>query len=87
MTNSGNLPVEILEARAREQRDRLHNSVDELKSTVRQNVRERLDVRGYARNYFWQTAAAVSLVALLAGYGIAAPFAPAVITAEIQRHH
>ena len=69
-----NLPVEMLEERAEEQRRRLHNSVSELKSSVRETLHERLKMKVYLRKYFWQTTAAVSLVALLAGHGTAGLF-------------
>ena len=60
------LPVDVLEQRAAEQRQRLHNSVTELRGTVRQ----RLDVRRNARENFWPVASVVSLIALLLGYGM-----------------
>lgn len=72
MTNS--LPAEILEQRAAEQRRRLHNSVAELRTTVRQRVRERLDFKRQAREHLWPATAAVSLVALTLGYGVAGMF-------------
>ncbi len=65
MTNP--LPAEVLEQHAAEQRRRLHNSVSELRSTVR----ERLDVERAARENFWPVASAVSLAMLLLGYGMA----------------
>jgi hypothetical protein len=65
MTNP--LPAEVLEQHAAEQRRRLHNSVTELRSTVR----ERLDVERVARENFWPMASAVSLAMLLLGYGMA----------------
>ncbi len=74
-------PAEVLEQRAAEQRRRIHNSVSdlrssitELKSSVEENVRERLDPSRFARQHFWQVAACVSVVALLAGHGIAGMF-------------
>jgi len=74
-------PAEVLEQRAAEQRDRLHNSVSELRSSltdlktsVEQNVRERLDPNCFARKHFWQLAAGVSLLALIAGHGVAELF-------------
>lgn len=73
--SASNLPVEVLEQRAGEQRRKLHNSVSELKSSVRDTVRERLEVKRYVREYFWPATAAVSLVALLVGYRIASVFA------------
>jgi len=68
MTNP--LPAEVLEQRAVEQRRRLHDSVAELRSTVRQ----RLDVKRTAREHFWPVAAVVSLAMLLLGYGVASIF-------------
>jgi hypothetical protein len=65
MTNP--LPAEVLEQNAADQRRRLHNSVTELRSTVR----ERLDVERAARENFWPVASAVSLAMLLLGYGMA----------------
>jgi hypothetical protein len=74
-------PPEILEQRAAEQRDRLHNSVSELRSSltglkasVEQSVRERLDVNRLARRHLWKLAAGASLMALAGGYGLAGVF-------------
>ena len=68
MTNS--LPADILEQRASEQRRRLHNSVAELRS----NVRERLDYRKLASQYVWQGAAAVAAVGFIVGWGVVGIF-------------
>jgi hypothetical protein len=68
MTNP--LPAEVLEQRAVEQRRRLHDSVAELRRTVRQ----RLDVKRTAREHFWPVASVVSLAMLLLGYGMASIF-------------
>jgi hypothetical protein len=68
MTNS--LPADILEQRASEQRRRLHNSVAELRS----NVRERLDYRKLASQYVWHGAGAVALVGFVVGWGIVGIF-------------
>lgn len=68
MTNP--LPAEVLEQRAVEQRRRLHDSVAELRRTVRQ----RLDVKQTAREHFWPVASVVSLAMLLLGYGVASIF-------------
>jgi len=65
MTNP--LPAEVLEQRAAEQRRRLHDTVTELRSTVR----ERLYVKRAARENFWPVASVVSLAMLLLGYGMA----------------
>ncbi len=69
MTNP--LPTDVLEQRAAEQRRRLHNTVTELRATVKAEVRERLDVRRIAREHLWQAAGMASLVALVIGYGVA----------------
>jgi hypothetical protein len=71
---SSQLPTEILEQRAAEQRQRIHNSVGELKSTLRETVREHLDVENYARSYIWRFVAVASVIALISGYGVAGMF-------------
>ncbi len=68
MTNS--IPSDELEQRAANQRLRLHNSVSELRSSVR----EKLDVRKAARTYVWKASAIGGLFALALGYGIAGAF-------------
>ncbi len=68
MTNP--IPAEILEQRASEQRRRIHNSVAELRSSVR----ERLDTRRLASQYVWQAAGAVAAVGLILGYSITGIF-------------
>lgn len=78
---SSHLPSGVLEQRAAEERHRLHNSVGALRSSlaglrssVEENVRERLDVNRFARRHLWKLAAAASLVALATGYGVAGMF-------------
>jgi hypothetical protein len=56
--------LDTLELRAREQRKQLHNSVQDLKSTVQQ----RLDPKRNARIYFPQIAAVAAILGLSAGY-------------------
>jgi hypothetical protein len=73
-SSTAGLPAEVLEQRAAEQRRRIHNSVSELKSSVRETVRERLDVKRYARAYMWPAVGVVSLIALAAGYGVTGAF-------------
>ena len=68
MTNP--LPAEVLEQRAAEQRARLHSSVADLRTAVR----DRLDVKRTARENFGRLAPAVSLAMLALGYGIAGLF-------------
>jgi len=78
---SRNLPPQELEKRAAEQRLRIHESVaglksslTDLKSSVEENVRERLDARRLARQHFGKLAAGASVFALIAGYGVAGIF-------------
>ena len=68
---SSETPSSLLEQRAAEQRRRIHNTVSELRSQVRDTVREKLDVERHARNYVWQASAAVAILGLLFGYGTA----------------
>lgn len=72
MTNP--LPTDVLEVRAADQRRQLHNSVVELRSAVRDNIRERLDVRRTARQYLPQAAGVAALVGLVMGYGVTGVF-------------
>jgi hypothetical protein len=64
------LPSNDLEQRAAGQRERLHNSVVELRSSVR----ERLDVHKAARTHLWQAAGTAGLIALALGYALAGAF-------------
>ena len=68
------LPTEILEQRAAEQRRALHNDVQELRSVVRAEVRERTDVKRIVRRNFVQAAGASAVIALAFGYGVAGIF-------------
>jgi hypothetical protein len=68
MTNP--LPADALEQRAASQRQRLHDSVSELRS----NVRQHLDVQQAARTCVWRASAVAGLIALALGYGIAGSF-------------
>jgi len=63
---TGPISNEILEQRAATQRQRLHESVYEL--------RQHLDVQTNARNYLWRASAAAAVLALVVGYGIAGAF-------------
>jgi hypothetical protein len=66
---SPDLAPSLLEQRAVDQRRRLHNSVSELRSQVKETVREKLDVKRYAREYVWPASAAVALIGFVLGYG------------------
>jgi len=68
------LPTEILEQRAAEQRRALHNDVQELRSRVRSEVRERTDVKRVVRRNFAPVAGATAVMALAFGYGVAGIF-------------
>jgi hypothetical protein len=75
--SDGNVPLDVLEQRAAQQRNKIHESVDELKqlkTSVTENVREKLDVNRQARQHFWTATGVVSLVALVFGYGLAGVF-------------
>jgi hypothetical protein len=62
--------LEILELRARQQRKQLHNSVQELRSSVQ----AKLDPKRNARIYFPQIAAVAAVLGLSAGYVIGGIF-------------
>ena len=68
--NASNIPTDVLEHRAAEQRRRLHNSVSEL----RDRVREKFDVRRNARRYLWPATAVLGVVGLVMGYSTAGIF-------------
>lgn len=64
------MPAEILEARAAEQRRQLHNSVQELRTAVR----ERLDVKRNLRRHFLPAAGVAGVAGLVLGYSFAGIF-------------
>ena len=64
------MPSDILEMRAVEQRRRLHNTVQELRETVR----ERMNVRKTARQYLWQAAGTAAVLGLVMGYAAGGAF-------------
>jgi hypothetical protein len=69
--------TDSLELRAAEQRKRLHESVQELKFQLHEKsdqLREKLDVKKNARQYFWPAAGGAAIFGLLFGYGTAAVF-------------
>jgi hypothetical protein len=68
---SPDVPTDVLEQHAIEQRRRLHSTVSELREQVRDTVREKLDVRRYASEYAWPAAGMLALFGLLLGYGTA----------------
>ena len=66
-------PVENLELRAIEQRNRLHQTTSELKGKI-SATREQLDPSRNLREHFVAAAAGVAVVAALVGFGIAGMF-------------
>jgi hypothetical protein len=67
--NSG-LPVDILEKKAAEQRQQLHQTVADLKDSVR----ERLDVKRNVREHLGGISAGLGIVGLVLGYAVAGIF-------------
>lgn len=63
-TISSDVPPDVLQMRAAEQRQRLHATLSELRSGVRQ----KLDVRSQLREYVWPASAAAALISLIFGY-------------------
>jgi hypothetical protein len=74
MSTNSNLPAELLEKRAEEQRERIADSITELKESLRETVRERLDVNNYARQHLSKIAGIASVLAFATGYAIAGMF-------------
>lgn len=68
------LPTDILEQRAAEQRRRLHDSVSELRVTVKERLDIRRNAEEYSRHHLPQAAAAVALVGLAFGWAIGGIF-------------
>ena len=64
------IPVDVLEKRAADQRRHLHNTVVEL----RQSVRERLDVKRNLRENLGAASGIMGILGLIAGYAIAGVF-------------
>ena len=69
-----NVPQEILEKRAAEQRRALHNDVQQLRFAVKHEVRERTDVKRNIRRHFAPIAGATAVVAMSIGWGFAGIF-------------
>jgi len=69
-----NVPTEILEAKAAEQRRVLHNDVQQLRSVVESEVRERIDLKRNVLRYFGPIVGVSALVALSLGYSLTGIF-------------
>jgi len=67
------LPIESLELRALEQRNRLHQTTTELKTKVAA-AREKFAISKNAREHLVGASIALSLVGFLSGYGLAGIF-------------
>ncbi len=63
-------PTDVLELRAAEQRRRIHNSVSELRT----QMRDKLDIKKNAQEYVWPASGVVGLIGLVLGYGVAGIF-------------
>jgi hypothetical protein len=71
---SMNVPPEILEKRAAEQRRSLHNRVQELRTMVTERVREKTDVKRNVRRHFGPLAGIAAVVGLSLGWGLTGIF-------------
>lgn len=70
MNVESNMPPDILEVRAAEQRRRIHETVLELRG----QVEEKLDVRRQAAEYVFPASGVAALCGLVLGWGVAAMF-------------
>jgi hypothetical protein len=64
------VPFEVLEERAAEQRRQIHESVNELRSTIRY----KMDVKRNAREHLGPAAAVASVLGLAVGWAVAGIF-------------
>jgi len=64
------IPVDLLEKKAADQRRQLHDTVVEL----RQSVRQKLDVKGNVREHMWPAVGIMALLGLSLGYAITGIF-------------
>jgi hypothetical protein len=65
---TSNLPADILEQRAAEQRRRLHESVSELRTTVKDRLNVRRNAQDYSRRHLPQASAAAAVIGLALGW-------------------
>ena len=72
MTNS--LPTDVLEQRAADQRRRIHDSVSELRSTMKEKLDVRRNAEDYTRHHFPQAAATASVLGLALGWLVGGAF-------------
>jgi hypothetical protein len=72
MTSS--LPTEILEQRAADERRRLHDSVAELRLTMKDKLDVRRNAEDYARRHLTQAGAAAAIIGLIFGWAFGGIF-------------
>jgi len=63
-------PVDMLEKRAADQRRQIHNSVAELRETVK----EKLDVKRNLHEHLWPAAGVAALLGWMLGYSVMGVF-------------
>jgi hypothetical protein len=68
------LPTEILEQRAADERRRLHDSVSELRVTMKDRLDIRRNAEDYTRRHLPAVAAAAAIVGLAFGWAVAGIF-------------
>lgn len=68
------LPTEILEQRAADERRRLHDSVAELRVTMKDRLDIRRNAEDYTRRHLPQAAAAAAVVGLAFGWAVGGIF-------------
>jgi ElaB/YqjD/DUF883 family membrane-anchored ribosome-binding protein len=71
---SDSLPTDVLEQRAAEQRRRIHASVSELRSTVRERLDVRRNAEDYGRQHLPQAVAAAGVFGLALGWIVGGAF-------------
>ena len=71
---TGGLPTEILEQRAADERRRLHDSVAELRVTMKDRLDIRRNAADYTRRHLPQAATAAAIVGLAFGWAIGGMF-------------
>jgi hypothetical protein len=70
----GAVPIEYLEELAADQRRTMHNSVNRLRTSAKQNIQERLDVTRNLRRYFWPASGVAAVIGLVLGYSVTGMF-------------
>lgn len=68
------LPTEILEQRAADERRRLHDSVAELRLTVKDKLNVRRNAEDWTRRHLTQAAAGAAIVGLIFGWAFGGIF-------------